>query len=292
MSSPNLVHADEAKGRDIEKDIDGSGEKSGEKINHEVISAASSDKDLLASGMQLVDPALNAKMHIVNNAIDEIGWTPYHWKLFVLNGFGYGVDSGILLLQSIIATQAAAEFNPSFTRGLTIAVYVGMFVGALFWGYTADVIGRRFCFNTSLFISSIFAILAGASPNWPVLGLFICLSAFGAGGNLILDTTVFLEYLPSQKQWLLTLLAAWWGVGQFVAGLFAWVFLPNYSCTPAVETCTYANNKGWRYEMYTCGGLVLVMSILRITVIRLHETPKFLLGQGKDEQVVDILSNI
>lgn len=67
--------------------------------------------------LQDIDPALNAKMHIVNNvrsllslrsilldvaileertdiwiceqAIDEIGWTNYHWKLFILNGFGY-----------------------------------------------------------------------------------------------------------------------------------------------------------------------------------------------------------
>jgi MFS family permease len=86
-----------------------------------------------------------------------------------------------------------------------------MLVGALFWGGSADIIGRRFAFNTSLFLSSIFAIVAGASPNWVVLGLFVCLSAFGSGGNLVLDTSVFLEFLPSQKQWLLTLMAAWWG---------------------------------------------------------------------------------
>jgi MFS family permease len=90
-------------------------------------------------------------------------------------------------------------------------VYVGMLVGALFWGITADIIGRRFAFNVSLMICSIFAIVAGASPNWIVLGLFVCLSAFGAGGNLVLDTAVFLEYLPSKDQWLLTLMAAWWG---------------------------------------------------------------------------------
>lgn len=35
-----------------------------------------------------VDPVLGAKMHLVNNAIDEIGFTRYHWKLFCLNGFG------------------------------------------------------------------------------------------------------------------------------------------------------------------------------------------------------------
>jgi len=76
-------------------------------------------------------------------------------------------------------------------------------------GLTA--LNRKFAFNSSLFICSIFAIVAGASPNWPVLGLFVCLSAFGGGGNLVLDTAVFLEYLPSKQQWLLTLMAAWWG---------------------------------------------------------------------------------
>ena len=34
--------------------------------------------------------------------------------------------------------------------------------------------------------------------------------------------------------------------------------------------------------MYTSGALVFVMSVARITVIRLKETPKYLLGEGKD----------
>ena len=38
--------------------------------------------------LEHTDPVLNAKMHLVNNAIDEIGFTPYHAKLFCLNGFG------------------------------------------------------------------------------------------------------------------------------------------------------------------------------------------------------------
>lgn len=87
-----------------------------------------------------------------------------------------------------------------------------MLTGALFWGLSADIIGRKTAFNVSLLICSIFAIVAGASPNWEVLGLFVCLSAFGAGGNLVLDTAVFLEYLPSYRQWMLTLMAAWWGI--------------------------------------------------------------------------------
>ena len=253
--------------------------------------------DLLS--LEHVDPALNAKMHLVNDAIDEIGFTRYQWKLFLLNGFGYAVDSLILLIQSIIAPYASAEFNPSFAYGMTVAVYVGMFVGALFWGLSADVIGRKYAFNFSLMISSVFCIVAGASPNWIVLGLFVSLAAFGSGGNLVLDTTVFLEYLPSQNQWVLTLMACWWGAGQFVAGLFAWAFLPNFSCPaglgqpdPQKIPCNWDTNPGWRYVWFANGAIVLVMSIARITVIRLKETPKFLVGEGKDAEVVDTLQYI
>jgi MFS family permease len=244
--------------------------------------------------LEHTDPVLNAKMHLVNNAIDEIGFTTYQWKLFVLNGFGYAVDSLILLIQSVIAAQATLEFNPSYQNGLTIAAYVGMLTGALFWGLSADIIGRKTAFNVSLLICSIFAIVAGASPNWEVLGLFVCLSSFGAGGNLVLDTAVFLEYLPSHRQWMLTLMAAWWGIGQLVAGFFAWAFLPNFSCAdpsidPTAGPCTKSNNQGWRYVWYASGSLVFVMSTLRITVIRLKETPKFLVSEGKDAECVETL---
>jgi MFS family permease len=91
--------------------------------------------------------------------------------------------------------------------------------------FSADIIGRKYAFNTSLFISSVAAILAGAMPNWASLGFFIALLGFGAGGNLILDTTVFLEYLPGNKQWAVTFLACWWGLGQAITGFIGWGFL-------------------------------------------------------------------
>ncbi|KAK5789910.1 hypothetical protein VI817_007197 [Penicillium citrinum] len=246
------------------------------------------EDELLGTEM---DEILAAKMVIINDTIDEIGFTRHHWKLFCLNGFGYAVDSLILLIQSIISGQARLEFQPGYATGLTIAVYVGMLAGAIFWGFSADIIGRRFAFNVSLFVSSIFTVVAGAAPSWITLGLFVCLSAFGAGGNLVLDTTVFLEYLPSKDQWLLTLMAAWWGLGQLIAGLFAWAFIPNYSCADA-SNCTKENNPGWRYVWYTSGAFVFVLSILRITIIRLQETPKYLIAEGKDSDAVRVLQEI
>jgi len=40
------------------------------------------------------------------------------------------------------------------------------------------------------------------------------------------------------------------------------------------------------------GAIILVMSLLRVTVLRLKETPKFLLGEGKDAEVVENLQSI
>jgi Major Facilitator Superfamily len=81
-------------------------------------------------------------------------------------------------------------------------------------------------------------------------------------------------------------------MGQLVAGLFAWAFLPNYGCKERNLPCTKANNMGWRYVWFANGALVLVMSLLRITVIRLKETPKFLVGEGKDEKVIEVLQGL
>lgn len=43
---------------------------------------------------------------------------------------------------------------------------------------------------------------------------------------------------------------------------------------------------------YASGALVFVLSILRVTIIRLEETPKFLISEGKDEQAVHVLRSI
>ncbi|CAF1482462.1 unnamed protein product, partial [Didymodactylos carnosus] len=246
-----------------------------------------SGKDML----NVNDDALSQKLHLVNNAIDEIGFTSYQLKLFFLNGFGYGVDSLLLLLSALVQPQVILQYQPSVSKAQTIALYVGLLVGALVWGSSADIIGRKYAFNISLLWCSIFAIVAGASPNYFSVCIFVALLAFGGGGNLILDTTVYLEFLPSKYQWSLTFMALWWGVGQMTASLVAWPFLANYSCSDAIN-CNNSNNQGWRYTFYTLGSLVFILSLLRITVIRLKESPKWLLSQGRDKEVVEILQYI
>ena len=82
---------------------------------------------------------LALKLQLVNDAIDEIGFTSYQLKLFFLNGFGYAVDSLVILLNSLTQPQVAMQYRPVISKAQTIAVGIGLLFGALFWGLGADV---------------------------------------------------------------------------------------------------------------------------------------------------------
>ncbi|KAM5529138.1 membrane transporter [Fusarium oxysporum f. sp. phaseoli] len=140
-----------------------------------------------------------------NDTNDELGWTPCHWKLFFLNGLGYAVDSLLTMVQGVTGPQALLELATasSYVNAGVVAQNVGLVVGALFWGFGADMIGRRLAFNLTLWITSLAMIVGGAATNLPFLGAFLALSTFGSGGNLILDPIVLLEFLPGDKQWVI-----------------------------------------------------------------------------------------
>jgi hypothetical protein len=122
----------------------------------------------------------------------------------------------------------------------------------------------------------------------------VAIYSAGAGGNYILDATNFLEFLPTSHAWLVTFMAVWWAVGYTITGLLAWAFMSNYSCAPDATplTCTRADNMGWRYLHFTCGALVLVMALGRLTLIKMVQTPRWLISQNRDEEVIKILNDI
>ena len=100
------------------------------------------------------DKILAMKTAYVNNAIDEIGFTRYQLKLFFLNGFGYAVDSLLLLLNALTQPQVALQYKPTVSKAQTIAMGTGLLFGALFWGLGADV--RRLFFPLKLNIIMFF----------------------------------------------------------------------------------------------------------------------------------------
>ena len=82
-----------------------------------------------------------------------------------------------------------SEFGPSTTqvRYTTCSIFVGLCVGASFWGIASDILGRRLAFNTTLFIAGVFGLAVGGGDSWiGVCGLYAALGV-GVGGNLPVD---------------------------------------------------------------------------------------------------------
>lgn len=109
-----------------------------------------------------------------------------------------------------------------------------------------------------------------------------------------MDATNYLEFLPTSHTWLVTFMAVWWALGYTVTGLLAWAFMSNFSCDPdaSTETCKRADNMGWRYLHFTCGALVLVMALARLFLIKMVQTPRWLISQNRDEEVIKTLNDI
>ncbi|TVY73178.1 putative MFS-type transporter PB1E7.08c [Lachnellula suecica] len=227
------------------------------------------------------DSAYDVKSKVINKAIQDIGMGRYNWELFVLCGFGWFADN--LWLQGVALTlpSIAEEFNISQThvRYTTMSLFIGLCLGASFWGIGSDIMGRRLAFNMTLFLAGVFGIAAGAAPTWVgACGLYAALGV-GVGGNLPVDGALFLEFLPNASGRLLTFLSIWWPIGQLVASLIAWGFLGG----------NYSNNDGWRYFVYTMGAMTFAMFLARFLLFHLYESPKFLLSRGRQAEAVAVV---
>lgn len=105
---------------------------------------------------------------------DEIGFGRYQMELFLLSGFGWMADSKCawplffpdrsrfknftivdIWLQgvAIILPQVQQELNPKRVEYATLALYVGLIIGATTWGVLADLIGRKISWQITLFIA-------------------------------------------------------------------------------------------------------------------------------------------
>ncbi|KAF8127689.1 MFS general substrate transporter [Boletus edulis] len=236
------------------------------------------------------DPVYQGKARILNHAIQDIGMGKYQWYLFVVTGFGWFADSVWPLLGALILTPVIYEFHFDGPY-LVLASNIGLLVGAIFWSLGCDIWGRKWSFNLTLFIAGVFGLAAGGSPDFVTLATLIAIVGVGVGGNMPVDSAVFLDFIPASHQYLLTVLSIWWSLGQLICSLIAWPLISNFSCA-SPEHCDRSNNMGWRYLLFVLGGLTLFLWGIRFFVFNLLESPRFLSGVGSDIEAVEVIHEL
>ncbi|EFI26942.1 membrane transporter [Coprinopsis cinerea okayama7 len=232
------------------------------------------------------------KLAVLNNAMQSIGFGKYHRRLFIVAGFGWFIDSATLLLAGLLIPPLLEEFHVNGAY-FVITIFTGLLVGSLVWGVIADMYGRVWPFNLTLLISGVFSLAAGGANNFTTLAVLVGMVGFGTGGNVPIDSAIFMEFMPSSHSHLTTALQTFWVLGNIAITLVAWPLIGNYSCDSNDSgECRKADNMGWRYLMFTIGGTTLCLGLLRMCVFRMHESPRYLLGRGREGQAVDIVNRI
>ena len=167
-------------------------------------------------------------------------------------------------------------------------------------------IGRRWAFNLTVLFASVFGLCLGIPSDYSSILVLTAFVGFGVGGNIPIDTTIALEFLPQQKRFLLALLSVFQPIGVVLISGISYGLVPKYACylpngdvPPACSTvaagepcCTKASNMGWRYTLFTTGAVTLAVFLLRFFVFNFQESPKFLLYRGQDQKAVQVLEYI
>ncbi|EMD00945.1 hypothetical protein BAUCODRAFT_29324 [Baudoinia panamericana UAMH 10762] len=250
------------------------------------------------------------KCVLINREIDSNGMGRYQWYIWCLCGFGYLLDLLWAEAFGLVLSPLEQElgFPGNQSGNISVAFSAGLTAGAFVWGVLVDIVGRRWAFNLTCLISAAFGLGLGGCNSYSAFLVVTAFVGFGIGGNIPIDTTICLEFIPQNRRFLLALLSIFQPIGVVVCAAIAYGFIPNYSCSPNFSEanpappcnhvaagqpcCTRASNMGWRYLMFTLGALTLGVFILRFGVFRFQESPKFNVYRGHDDRALAALAHI
>jgi hypothetical protein len=101
------------------------------------------------------------KAALINAELDKFGMGRYQWCIWFLCGFGYFLDlawsQGVGLFASAVFQEMGVADPDQST--LWACANAGLAIGAFSFGIIVDVIGRRWAFNLTCLITSIFGLI-------------------------------------------------------------------------------------------------------------------------------------
>jgi MFS transporter, putative metabolite:H+ symporter len=213
----------------------------------------------------------------IDDAIDRIGFGRFQKRLLAVCGVTWAADAAEVFLISFALLGFKEEFQLSTGQaGLVVsATFLGMLLGAWFWGTVSDKIGRRTGFQVTIAIFAVFGLASAFAPSALWLAVLRAMTGFGLGGALPLDFSLFAEYLPRKNRgrWLV-LLESFWGVGTLAAAGLAWILVPTL---------------GWRYLLATSA--VAALGVLWVRM-RVPESPRWLMAKGREEEARAVLNQV
>lgn len=217
--------------------------------------------------------------------LDRLPWSRFHTLVVVALGITWILDGLEVTLAGTVAGALKASPTLQFSNadvGLAGSAYLaGAVLGALFFGWLTDRLGRKKLFFITLTVYLVATAATAFSWNIWSFMLFRFLTGAGIGGEYAAINSTIQELVPARvRGWTdLVINGSFW-IGAALGAMGAVVLLD-----PAV----LAPDHGWRAAFLIGALLALVIFLMRLW---LPESPRWLMTHGRVAEAEAIVAGI
>jgi len=221
----------------------------------------------------------------VPSRLDRLRWSGFHWLVVCALGITWILDGLEVTLAGAVAPALKASpalhlTDPQVGAGAS-AYLAGAVLGALFFGWLTDVLGRKRLFFMTLGVYLVFTAATALSNSFETYATFRFLTGAGIGGEYAAINSAIQELVPPRYRGRtdLAINGSFW-VGAALGSLGSSLLLTPGLLPPDV---------GWR-SAFGIGALIgLVVLVFRTA---LPESPRWLLLHGRTVEAEQIVATI
>jgi putative MFS transporter len=221
----------------------------------------------------------NQRAAVLLARIERIQVSPWHVRALLVMGSATFFDAfDVLAIAYVLPSLIGIWKLAPRTIGLLISSsFLGQIVGALYFGWLAERIGRLRCAKITIALYSLMSLLCAASWNIPSLLLFRTIQGIGLGGEVPVAAAYINEISRAKGRGRFFLIYQFiFPVGLVGASLLGYWLVPVF---------------GWR-TMFLIGGLPAILVLALFAGNILPESPRWLVAKGRYDEAENIVEQM
>jgi MFS family permease len=217
--------------------------------------------------------------------LDRLPWSSWHVRIIAALGTSWVLDglevTLVGSLSGILESHSGLSLSDEQVTAAASIYLAGAVIGALFFGYLSDRLGRKKLFLVTVATYSIATIASAFAQGPLVFAACRFVTGLGIGGEYAAINSAVDELVPGRVRGTVDLIvnATFW-IGACVGSLAALLLLGGHGPPPAL---------GWRLAFGIGGTLGFGVLILRLSV---PESPRWLMLRGFAAEAQRVVGDI
>ena len=217
--------------------------------------------------------------------LDRLPWSRWHTRIILALGTSWLLDglevTLVGSLSGILQSKQGLSLSDPQVTGAATTYLAGAVLGALFFGWLTDRLGRRRLFLITLATYSIATIATAFSHGFVYFAIVRFMTGVGIGGEYAAINSAVDELIPGKVRGTVDLIVngTFW-VGASLGAVATYFLLHAGGGMQAI---------GWRFAFGIGGVLGGAVLLLRL---RVPESPRWLMLRGHEEEANRIVTEI